>query len=184
MLLTHLLIDANNPNRDLESNHRLAQARVEAGDLWVPRGSTPNPADVEAFAGSGWSPANTVAYALLGLAVLAFLLPRGPADGARLAAEPPVVPRRGRPRRRGLHLLPRQNHQRQGPLAAASRTPRSDNWQELGLASPTLKASSKSDNWGGTIRIDSKESKTSTNTAWVKVKLPAGHRTWRARRSS
>ncbi len=46
VLLIHLLLDANNPNRDLEANHRLAQARVESGDLWVPRNSNPNPTDV------------------------------------------------------------------------------------------------------------------------------------------
>ena len=173
VLLAHWLIDASNPNRDLEANHRLAQARVEAGDLWVPRTGTPSPGDVEAFAGSGWSPAHTVAYALLGLGLLAFLFP----EGLRLVrgwpqnrAWFPVV---AGPGDEAYTYFPDKITSVKG-FWSGQPTVQVDNWQDLGLASPALRATSKSDNWGGTIRIGSKESKTSTNTVWVKVQLPQG----------
>ncbi|HZY87212.1 MAG TPA: hypothetical protein VFE78_20415 [Gemmataceae bacterium] len=173
VLLVHLLIDANNPNRDLEANLRLAQSRVEAGDLWVPRAANPNPGEAEAFAGSGWSPANTVACALLGLAVLAFLLP----EALRMVRGWPQnrqwFPVVAGPGDEVYTYFPDKITSVKG-YWSGQPTARVENWQELGLASPTLGASSKSDNWGGTIRIGSKESKTSTNTVWVKVKLPPG----------
>ena len=173
VLLTHLLIDANNPNRDLEANHRLAQARVESGDLWVPRTSNANPTDVEPFAGSGWSPAHTVAYALLGLAVVAFLLP----EALRVVRGWPQnrqwFPIVAGPGDEAYTYLPYKITSVKGYWSGQPNV-QVENWQELGLNAPALKALSKNDNWGGTIRIGSKESKTSTNTLWVKVQLPQG----------
>jgi len=173
VLLLHLLIDANNPNRDLEANHRLAQARVESGDLWVPRNSNPNPAEVEALAGSGWSPAHTVAYALLGLGLLAFLFPealRVVRGWPQNKAWFPIV---AGPGDEPYTYFPDKITSVKGYWRGTPQV-RVENYQELGLNSPTLRASSKSDNWSGTIRIGSKESKTGSHAPWVKVQLPAG----------
>jgi hypothetical protein len=177
VLLAHLLIDGNNPNRDLESNHRLALARVESGDLWVPRGSATNPTDVEAFAGSGWSPAHTVAYALLGLGLLGFLSP----EALRLVRGWPQnrewFPVVAGPGDEVYTYFPDKITSVKG-YWKGNATARVDNWRELDLPSPELKKpTSKNDDWGGrggTIRIGSKESKTSTHAVWVKLQLPQG----------
>jgi hypothetical protein len=170
VLLAHLVLDAQNPNRDLEANHRLAQTRVESGDLWVPRHSNPNPTDVEAFAGSGWSPAHTVAYALLGLAVLAFLFP----EALRVV--------RGWPQNKAWFPVVAGPGDKVYAYFPNKITSVGGHWQgnavaqvlnaaELGLP-PALGATSKNDNWGNSISVDSK-SKTSNSTVWVQVQLPA-----------
>ena len=113
--LVHLLIDFNNPNRNLESNQQLAQQKVERGDLWIPPGSKADAvSEAPAF---GWSTAHAVAYVLFGLGLLALLSPEvlrllhgWPANDRLVSAG------RGAGRR-SVHLFPQQDHQRQGLLA-------------------------------------------------------------------
>src|SRR5262249_792349 len=47
------------------------------------------------------------------------------------------------------------------------------NAKEVGLAQPNLPATTNSNDWGNTINVSSRESKTSTVSPWVQVRLPA-----------
>jgi hypothetical protein len=168
--LLHLLLDVNNPNRNLESNQQAAQQKVERGDLWIPPGSKAQPeSEAPAF---GWSPAHSVAYVLFGLGLLALVSPEllrvlhgwptngqwypqvaGPGDEPYIYFDKKITSVKG---------------YWQGNARAEIV-----NAGELGLAAAPLSATSQQDKWGDSISIGSKESKTSTKTLWVRVALPA-----------
>jgi hypothetical protein len=175
VVLAHLLIDTLNPNRDLEANHQLAQMRVEKGDLWKPSDRPGTVERDEDAAGSGWTTSHTVAYALLVLGLLAFLTPEllRVLHGWKLNSD--WVPVVAGPGDRVYIYLPHKITSVKGYWRG---TPAIEvlNAQEVGLNSATLSGESKADNWGQTITIGSKESKTNTHTLWTYVTLPANAR--------
>jgi hypothetical protein len=169
--LVHLLIDRSNPNRDLDRNQQQAQMRVEKGDLWVPPNglSRPQSSEPPVF---GWTTAHAVAYVLFGLGVLALVVP----EGLRLAhgwpANPAWYPLAAGPGDEIYTYFPYSITSVKGYWQGTA-TATIVNAGELGMAAPQLRATSQNDRWGDTIRIGSKESKTSTKTLWVRVLLPA-----------
>ncbi len=167
--LVHLLIDFNNPNRNLESNRLSAQQKVERGDLWVPPDSKPTPeGEMPAF---GWSTAHTVAYVLFGLGLLALASP----ELLRLVhgwpANPEWYPLVAGPGDQPYTYFPNKITSVKGFWRGVGKA-QVANAAEVGLASPDLRIETKQDNWGQSISIGSKESKTSTNTLWMRVLLP------------
>jgi hypothetical protein len=174
-VLAHLLIDSANPNKDLEANQHLAQMRVEKGDLWVPGDRPRNPEMDPAAAGSGWTSSHTTAYAMLALGLVAFLTPEmfralrgwpvnaewvpvvaGPGDDPYIYFTDKITSVKG--------------FWKGTPEITVT------NAQELGLPNPRLAGTSKVSSWNEKISIGSKESKTSTNTLWARVQLPADNR--------
>jgi hypothetical protein len=171
LALGHWLIDRSNPNRDLERNHQHAQRKVEGGALWVSPDSKAQPESSEPPR-FGWSSKHTVAYVLLSLGLLALASPEllrlvhgWPANKEwyPLAAGPGDEPYAYFP-----NSITSVKGYWQGNAAAVVL-----NANEVGLATPQLRATSQNDQWGETIRIGSKESKTSTKTLWARVVLPA-----------
>jgi hypothetical protein len=73
-LLIHSVIDLMNPNVGLDANLRLAKEKQESGDLWVPEQKDHEKA-TQTRPGTGWNLGHAVAYLLLGLGAVAFLLP-------------------------------------------------------------------------------------------------------------
>jgi hypothetical protein len=171
LALGHWLIDRSNPNRDLALNHQQAQRKVEGGDLWVPSGSKAQPESSEPPR-FGWSTKHTVAYVLLGLGLLALASP----ELLRLAHGWPAnkewYPLADGPGDEPYAYFPNSITSVKG-YWQGNATAVVLNANEIGLATPQLRATSQNDQWGETIRIGSKESKTSTKTLWVRVALPA-----------
>ena len=169
--LVHLLIDRGNPNRDLDRNQQQARMRLEKGDLWVPPNglSRPEASEPPAF---GWTTAHRVAYVLFGLGVLALVVP----EALRLAhgwpANPQWYPLTAGPGDEIYTYFPDSITSVKGYWQGTA-TATIVNAGELGVAAPQLRATSQNDRWGDTIRIGSKESKTSTKTLWARITLPA-----------
>jgi hypothetical protein len=172
LALGHLLIDRGNPNRNLERNHGLAQMKVERGDLWVPPDGKAQPETSEPPR-FGWSTAHTVAYVLLGLGLLALASP----ELLRLL--------HGWPANTEWHPLADGPGDEPYVYFPQSITSVKGYWKGNAtavilnadeIAGPgvlgQLRTSSQNDNWGETIHIGSKESKTSSKTLWVRVTLP------------
>ena len=162
--LVHLLIDFNNPNRNLESNQQLAQQKVERGDLWIPPGSKADAvSEAPAF---GWSTAHAVAYVLFGLGLLALLSP----EVLRLLHGWPAnavwYPQVAGPGDDPYIYFPNKITSVKGYWQGNVRA-EVLNAAEVGLNAAQIGASSQTDNWGNTIQIGSKESKTSTKTLWA-----------------
>jgi hypothetical protein len=169
VVVGHFLADRTNANRDLESNQRLAQARVRDGDLWEGK---PGAADAEGEnPGSGWTSAHSTAYAVLVVALLALAAPillrvvRGwPVNGSWY---PEVVG----PGDEAYVYFPTKITTVKGYWKGRPHA-QIANAAEFNLANPTLKATSQNDTWGEKISIGSKESKESTKSLWVRVVLP------------
>jgi hypothetical protein len=175
VLLLQWLIDRGNPNRDLEANHRLALMRVEKGDLWVPK-DRQAPAEVdEDVTGSGWTRGHRTAYLMLSVAVLAFLSPDLVRAGKGWRANPEWVPVVAGPGDEPYVYFPDKITSVKGYWRGRPAV-KVINWQELGLKNAVVPATSKADSWGNQIQIGSKESKTSTNTLWLRLRLPADAR--------
>ncbi len=167
--LVHLLIDTDNPNRDLERNHLLGQQKVERGDLWVPPGSKPAPeAEMPVF---GWSTAHSVAYVLFGLGILALASPELLRLMNGWPASPNWYPQVAGPGDQPYTYFPNKITSVKGYWRGVGKAVVA-NAAELGLINPDLRIETKQDNWGQSISIGSKESKTSTNTLWMRVLLP------------
>jgi hypothetical protein len=167
--LVHLLIDFNNPNRNLESNHQLAQQKVERGDLWVPPGSKAEPAaETPVF---GWSTAHAVAYVLFGLGLLALVSPELLRILHGWPVNEPWYPQVAGPGDDPYIYFPNKITSVKGYWQGNVRT-EVLNAAEVGLGAGQIGSSSQHDNWGDTIHIGSKESKTSTKTLWARVSLP------------
>jgi hypothetical protein len=175
LALGHLLIDRGNPNRNLEHNHGLAQQKVERGDLWVPPDSKAEPSSGPPR--FGWSTAHAIAYVLLGLGLLALASP----ELLRLL--------HGWPANKEWHPLVAGPGDEPYVYFPSSITSVKGYWRGNAtavvlnakeVAGPgnlgQLRTSSQNDNWGQTIRIGSKESKTSSKTLWVRVALPPDSR--------
>ncbi len=169
--LAHLLVDRSNPNRDLDRNQQQAQMQVEKGDLWVPPNGLSRPESSEPLV-FGWTTAHRIAYGLFGLGVLALVAP----EALRLAhgwpANPQWYPLTAGPGDEIYTYFPYSITSVKGYWQGTA-TATIVNAGELGLVSPQLRANSQNDRWGDTIRIGSKESKTSTKTLWVRITLPA-----------
>jgi hypothetical protein len=167
--LVHLLLDARNFNRDLERNQQTAQLQVERGDLWVPPGTkAEQQPELPVF---GWSFAHTIAYVLFGLGLLALVSPEllramhgWPINPAWV---PPVIGPGDDPYLYFPNSIDSVKGYWQGNATAEVL-----NAVEAGLTTPQLRATSQADQWGQTIRIGSRESKTSSKTLWVRITLP------------
>lgn len=167
--LVHLLIDFNNPNRNLESNQQLAQQKVERGDLWVPPGSKAEAvAEMPSF---GWSTAHAVAYVMFGLGLLALVSPELLRLMHGWPANTAWYPQVAGPGDQPYVYFPNKITSVKGYWRGLSKA-QVVNAAEVGLPSTELRTESKQDSWGNSISIGSKESKTSTNTLWVRVFLP------------
>lgn len=167
--LVHLLIDVPNPNRNLDGNQQLAGRRVERGDLWIPPDSKAQPeGDMPVF---GWSTTHAIAYVLFGLGLLALLS----AEGLRLLhgwpASPQWYPLVAGPSDEPYTYFPNQITSVKGYWRGFGKA-RIVNAAELGLANAELRTESKQSSWGEKISIGSKESKTSTNTLWMRIHVP------------
>jgi hypothetical protein len=166
LTLGHLMIDFNNPNSNLDANHRLAERLVEKGDLWVP-GKAKGESGEDP--GSGVTGGHRMAYLLLVLSVLAFVA----SEGLRIV--------RGWPVNNNWHpsvagpgddpyiwfddkINSVKNYWRGQGVAHVL------NAQEVGLPA-TLPIVTRNDNWGNTIRVKSSE-KNSRSTLWVRLPIP------------
>lgn len=167
--LVHLLIDFDNPNRNLEGNQQVGRQKVERGDLWLPPGSRADPeAEMPVF---GWSTAHTVAYVLFGLGILALASPELLRLMNGWAANPQWYPQVAGPGDQPYTYFPNKITSVKGYWRGMGKA-QVVNAAEVGLAAPELRIETKQDNWGQSISIGSKESKTSTNTLWLRVLLP------------
>jgi hypothetical protein len=174
VVLAHLLVDSLNPNRNLDANHRLAQMRVEKGDLWVPN-TQPAAEPAEGAPDSGWTTDHTVAYGLLVAGLVAFLVPELFRALRGWKVNPEWVPVVAGPGDQPYFYFDEKITSVKG-YWKGTPTIQVLNAQELGLTTNTLSGISKADDWGQTIRIGSKESKTGTHTLWARVLLPADTR--------
>jgi hypothetical protein len=167
--LIHLVIDINNPNSNLEANRQKAQQRVEKGDLWVPPNSKTQPeAEIPQF---GWSVAHAVAYMIFGLGVLAFLSPEALRLMHGWPASPDWYPLVAGPGDDPYIYFPNKITSVKGYWRGTGQA-FVENAAELGIPPTTLRTESKNSSWGDSINIGSRESKTSTNTLWLRVQLP------------
>lgn len=167
--LIHLLIDRSNPNRDLDANRQAAQRGVERGDLWIPPDSKPQPEDeMPRF---GWSRKHTVAYVLFALGVLALLTPEALRMLHGWPAQTQWYPLVAGPGDDPYIYFPDQITSVKGYWRGFGKA-QVVNAAELGLANLELHTESKVSNWGEKISVGSRESKTSTNTLWLRVSLP------------
>ncbi len=166
------LIDRANPNRDLEGNHHLALMRVEKGELWVPQERQTVSEVDEDVTGSGWTSGHSTAYLMMFLGLLAFLSPELVRTVMGWRANPDWVPLVAGPGDEPYVYFPDKIISVKGWWRGLPDV-KVANWQELGLKGPQLPASSQADNWPrDKINISSKESKTSTNTVWVRIRVP------------
>jgi hypothetical protein len=169
LVLGHLLVDLRNPNADLDDNHRLAQARVEKGDLWVPssdRQGAAAPDTVE----SGWSSAHRIAYVMLGLGVLALASSQLLRTASGWPANPDWFPEVAGPGDEVYVYFPQSISSIKGYWSGQA-TALVVNAAEVGLPTPQLTASSQQSTWGNTISAKSSE-KYSRSRLWARVKLP------------
>jgi hypothetical protein len=175
LLLAHLLIDLDNPNRDPEANRRLGRRREKAGDIWVPDDS-PEPEESEAPIGTGVGAGHAVCYLLLGAAALAFFLPWGLRLALGMRGNPGWYPEVAGP---GDSAYVYFNDSVTSVKGLWNGQPRVTvvNAGELGPGGPVaVAATSNNDNWGNSISVSSKESKTKSPTLWARVQLPADPR--------
>ncbi len=167
--LIHLLLDVNNPNRNLEGNRQKALQSVERGDLWVPPNSKAQPeAEIPQF---GWSVSHAVAYVIFGLGVLAFLSPEALRLACGWQANPEWYPLVAGPGDDPYTYFPNKISSVKGYWRGTGQA-FIENAAELGMPPTTLRTESKNSTWGDSISIGSRESKTSTNTLWLRVHLP------------
>jgi hypothetical protein len=165
------LIDRANLNRDLESNHHLALMQVEKGELWVPQERQTVSEVEEDVTGSGWGSGHTTAYVMMLLGLLAFLSPELVRTVLGWRANPEWVPVVAGPGDEPYVYFPETITSVKGYWRGTPNV-RVANWQEVGLAGPQLQATTKTDSWAQQITVGSKESKTSTNTLWLRLRLP------------
>jgi hypothetical protein len=170
VILGHLIADSKDPNKDLESNQRLAQARVRSGELWEGK-PTVSEAPGE-HPGSGWTSAHSTAYAVLIVGLLAVAAP----TLLRVLRGWPVnsdwVPEVVGPGDEAKVYFPSKITSVKGYWKASAQA-QVANAAEVGLANPVLKATSENASWGDKISVSSKESKESTKTLWAKVQMPS-----------
>jgi hypothetical protein len=168
LLLVHLIIDAINPNRDLERNQRLAADRVDRGDMWVP---DEQPSEQGEDVGSGWTSGHAICYLFLLAGVLALLAP----DLLRIASgwtinANSVYPEVAGPGDEVKIWFPDRVSSVKG-LWNGTATVEVANAAEVSLAGGNLKATTNNATWSQTIRVKSSE-KNSSSRLWVRVQLP------------
>ncbi len=177
LLAWHFLVDAFNPNANLEANHRLAQDREQRRELWAPEGKKGEGNGQPV--GSGYNTGHTVGYVMLVAALLLFLAPTAYAFAV------------------GAKLNPNWNSEILGPgdegyvYFSQSITSVKGYWNtqgpivvnlvnsaELGLQGQPVnfQARANTSNWAGGISVSSKESKTSSPRLYAYVRLPNDER--------
>jgi len=173
-MLIHLTFDAFNPNGNLDANHRLAKDREESGDLWVPN-QPKGEGGVEA--GSGVNVGHYVGYALLGIGVLAFVVPPLLLLAMGAASNPSWNPEVFGPGDEAYVYFDKRITSVKG-YWSGSPTVSILNWDTLGIPgpAPVLTGRSKQDSWAGTITISSRGGTTSSPLLYSYVTFPADER--------
>jgi hypothetical protein len=180
--LAHLIIDARNPNANLDANLELARRREQAGDLWVPEGGKGSGA--ENPVGTGTTRVRTACYVLLVAAVLAFLVPEAVRLQRGMISNAGWYPQAVGTGEEAYVYFPDSVTSIKG-LWSARASASLINEEELGLARPgivepkrlpappppLLPARSRTETWGGTLHFKSSE-KDKSSRLWAYVRLP------------
>ncbi len=166
--IAHLVIDFTNPNANRIANTDLAKQMVEDGDIWVPKKKQPKNLTDEPI-GNGITTLHYFCYAMLAASVVAFLLPVGVPTLTGMKRNADWYPEVAGPGDAPYiyfsdKISTVKGHWSGNPIITIL------NPQEVGNLN--LMASSKIDTWGNTIRIGSKESKTSRPSMWTRVQIP------------
>jgi hypothetical protein len=163
----HLLIALSNPNGNMDANLQKAKENSRAGVLQVCTPGDPMQAE-QAPRRHGLSAGYLVCFALMGLGVIGM----ASSELVRLARGWPLnkdwYPQVVGPGDSPYVYFPNKITSVKGfwqgrPAVTV------ENARDLGLGNPQLRAEAQNDNWGNTIQIGSKESKTSTKTLWTRV---------------
>jgi len=180
--LAHLVIDAINPNSNLDANLKLAHKRVRARKLWVVREDTRQPPETQI--GRGITGVHALCYLLLLTGVLAFLVPEAVRLHGGMISNPGWYPQVVGPGEEVYVYFPRSINSIKWMWRGAVQTT-VENAAEAGVAAQPagpekqlraappvqLAARAKADNWGGTIRIKSSQ-RNSRSRLWAYVRLP------------
>jgi hypothetical protein len=166
----HFLINLNNPNRNLEANHQMAQARLQSGVLQLGKAGSSEPPAPEVRE-PRWALGHRLVYVLLAVTVLAVPV----CEWLRLASgwplnpdwHPPVAG----PGDETYLWLPTKISSVKGYWNAAA-TVEATRADEPNVSIP-VQASSKNASWGNSISAKSSE-KDSSSTLWISLRLPPG----------
>jgi hypothetical protein len=168
-VLIHLLFDVIHPNANTAVNLELAQRREADGDLWLPHGIKQNNGP---SVGSGIGGGHYIAYALLSIAMMAFVAPAVLLFLMGGKLNPAWSPAVMGPGDEGyIYFDTRVNcvggRWRGSPQAVIV------NWNELGIQGPVpqLSCRSRQDNWGDQIRIG-RGSRSSSALLYAYVTIP------------
>ncbi len=181
--LAHLVIDAINPNSNLDANLKLAHKRVRARKLWVVREDTRQPPETQI--GRGITGVHALCYLLLLTGVLAFLVPEAVRLHGGMIGNPGWYPEVVGPGEEACVYFPGtinsikwmwhgavQATVENAPEVGEAAQPAGPA-KQLRPAPPVhLAARAKADNWGGTIKIDSSTERNTRTRLWAYVRLP------------
>jgi hypothetical protein len=167
--VAHFLVARSNPNTSLDANRDLAQAKVEEGDIWVPKGSKAEGDGEPPY--TGLTTGSLVMLMLMAVGVL--LVPA--AELARMMG--------GWPGNKDLYPPIAGPGDQPYVYFNQSVTSVKGYWRANGIQvnatcpddpalRPQVSAHSKTDSWGGSISVGSKEPTTSTKTLWTYIQLP------------
>lgn len=181
--LAHLVIDAINPNSNLDANLELAHKRVRARKLWVVSEDTRQPPERQI--GRGIAGMHALCYLLLLTGVLAFLVPEAVRLHGGMISNPGWYPEVVGPGEEACVYFPNTINcikwMWRGAVQATV-----ENAAEVGVAAQAagpakqprpappvqLAARAKADNWSGTIKIDSSTERNTRTRLWAYVRLP------------
>ncbi len=181
--LAHLVIDAINPNSNLDANLKLAHKRVRARKLWVVREDTRQPPETQI--GSGITGVHALCYLLLLTGVLAFLVPEAVRLKGGMICNPGWYPQVVGPGEEAYVYFPSSIHSIKWLWSGAVQAT-VENAAEAGVAAQPagpaeqlrpappvqLAARAKADNWGGTITMNNSSERNSRSRLWAYVRLP------------
>jgi hypothetical protein len=171
VVLAHAFIDLLNPNRDLDANRRLGKRLAKQGDLWVTGELEEREAEP---VGAGINAGHFACYALLGAAVLCFLLPVGLRLVAGMRGNANFHPEIAGPGDTPYLYFTDRITSVKGLWSGSPRVTVLNAADLGGLAA--ISATANNDNWGNTISVSSKSPTTSTKTLWARLQLPADGR--------
>ncbi|MGL4555323.1 MAG: hypothetical protein ACRC33_29500 [Gemmataceae bacterium] len=176
-LLIHLTFDGFNANGNLDANHRLAKDREQAGELWVPK-QPKGEGGVEA--GGGVNGGHYVAYALLGLGALAFMVPSLLVLATGGTSNGKWNPEVFGPGDETYVYFDKRLSDCVKSLWTGTPQVQILNWDTLGIPGPPppLSARSNQSSWaaGGSISIGKGDSKSSSPLLWTYVTFPPDER--------
>jgi hypothetical protein len=169
LALSHLVTDAFDPNRNLEANQRLAERRVEDGDLWVPEKRRRAEGRGEEV-GSGRTAAHLLCYLLLSAGAVALAAPELLRLSLGWPTNPDWTPMVAGPGDDPYIWFPEKVTSVKG-YWSGNALARVTNAADVGLKQPIVQATTKTSTWPQTIRAKRSE-RNSSSTLWVRVHLP------------